>query len=52
MKKKELLVKELLPYGIAFHNAGLPLKLRKFVEEEFSEGTVNLLLQQKHYQLG
>lgn len=51
-EKKELLVKELLPYGIAFHNAGLPLKLRKFVEEEFSEGTVNLLFATETLSIG
>lgn len=51
-EKKELLVNELLPYGIAFHNAGIPLKLRKFVEEEFSEGSIKLLFATETLSIG
>lgn len=44
--ERNLLENELLPYGIAYHNAALPMSLREVIEREFKEndGSVRLLV--------
>lgn len=36
---KEILLKETLPYGIAYHNAGVSTNLRELIEKEFPDST-------------
>ena len=44
--EKTLLQKELLPYGIAYHSAALPMSLRELIELEFrkSDGIIRLIV--------
>lgn len=44
--EKNLLQNELLPYGIAYHSAALPMSLRELIEFEFkkSDGSIKLIV--------
>ncbi len=37
------LLKETIPYGVAFHHAGLPYSYREFIEENFKAGNLKVL---------
>ncbi|MCI8887092.1 MAG: DEAD/DEAH box helicase [Hungatella sp.] len=44
--EKNLLQNELLPYGIAYHSAALPMSLRELIEQEFkrADGSIRLIV--------
>jgi helicase len=37
------ILKDIVPYGVAFHHAGLPYSYREFIEENFKNGNIRVL---------